>query len=174
MQHQVRSRPVYQDVVNISCQAKHHLFVAQDKMSDALSQLYAQCDSGERMLITVQAPQTPEDALSLTMVGTLPLSTAVYASGDENFLWRVATALTDGGMLAEQVHLLPPTAKTRKVYCCHCSAFTSGVLHSPATCSGCGRLLAVSDHFSRRFGAYRGYQVNAEDPNDIPEPEELN
>ncbi len=174
MQHQVRSRPVYRDVDYLSSQAKHHLFIAQGEMSDALSRLYNQCESGERVSITVQTSQTPEEALTPSMISTLPLSTAVYASGDENFLWRISTALTDGGMLAEQIHLLPPTAKTRKVYCCHCSSFTSEVSHSPVTCSGCGRQLAVTDHFSRRFGAYRGYQVNAEDPNDIPESEELN
>jgi len=61
----------------------------------------------------------------------------------------------------------------RSVYCVHCKAITHNAHTNIQPCSGCGKNLFVRDHFSRRLGAYMGLMVDAEDPGQIPEIEEI-
>ena len=53
----------------------------------------------------------------------------------------------------------------------HCRTITRGVHTNIVSCSGCGRSLFVRDHFSRRLGAYMGFQIDAEVPGEVPAAE---
>jgi hypothetical protein len=61
----------------------------------------------------------------------------------------------------------------RRMQCVHCKGITENVTTQPATCSHCGLLLLVRDHYSRRFAAFQGVCINAEDPNESPPREEV-
>jgi len=168
---EVKSRPVYQPIKkrNPSLQ---HVFIVAGEMPEDMATTYRHCDNTKRTLILVSDSEKAKKTIA-EKASLLSLSATVYVAGDESFIWFVSELLTAKGMLPEQIKLCAPVEQYRTVYCCHCYHFSTGVTHSPATCAGCQRLLAVTDHFSRKSGAYLGYQVNAEDPADIPETQEL-
>jgi hypothetical protein len=72
------------------------------------------------------------------------------------------------GMSSAEIRLYQTGTKARPVFCVHCRAMTRGVRTNLADCSGCGRTLFVRDHFSRRLGAYMGFQIDAEIPGEKP------
>jgi hypothetical protein len=55
----------------------------------------------------------------------------------------------------------------------HCKVITNDIKENIIKCYGCGRMLFIREHFSRRFGAYMGVMANAESPYDLPEIEEI-
>ncbi|MFY0677923.1 MAG: hypothetical protein JXR18_11625 [Neptuniibacter sp.] len=169
---EVKSRPVYQPVEK-SERSKLHLFVVAGEMPAEMSEIFSSCEESECKLITVNDTSEAKQNIQNTLP-SLPLSTTVYVAGSEAFIWFVYERLIAEGMMPEQVKLFTPPEKFRQVFCCHCYHVSDGITQSPAVCGGCERLLVVTDHFARKKGAYLGYQVNAEDPNDIPESEELN
>ncbi len=63
-------------------------------------------------------------------------------------------------------------SKARRVYCVHCKTTNERVTTSICTCRGCGHALLVRDHFSRLLRAYASVCVDAEEPGNIPMPEE--
>ncbi|MBT8163871.1 MULTISPECIES: dimethylamine monooxygenase subunit DmmA family protein [Arthrobacter] len=78
---------------------------------------------------------------------------------------RAAAALAaDCGLLDEEVTLLEALAGPRVIYCPHCH--TTTIMQGDGAeveCQGCATTLAVTDHFSRRMGAYLGYSAYAEE-----------
>lgn len=165
----VRSRPVY-PIVEKNTLSEHHLFIALGDMTRSMSELYQSCCESEKTLALVD---NDIDAALSGKIDNLPMATTVYVAGDEGFVWKVSEYLVSKGILSDQIKRFSPKDKSRQVFCCHCYQVTSKITHSPSQCGGCGRMLTVSDHFSRKYGAYMGYQVNAEDPNDLPVAEEL-
>lgn len=168
---EVTSRPVYQPVVK-SERSTLHLFVVAGEMPLKMSEIFSSCETAECKLITVNDTSEAQQKIR-EVLPTLPLSTTIYVAGSEAFIWFVYEYMISEGMMPEQVKLFTPPEKVRQVFCCHCYQITANITQSPAVCGGCQRLLAVTDHFARKKGAYFGYQVNAEDPNDIPASEEL-
>ena len=77
------------------------------------------------------------------------------------------------GMSSAEIRLYQTGTRARPVFCVHCRAMTRGVRTNLVDCSGCGRTLFVRDHFSRRLGAYMGFQIDAEIPGDKPPVETL-
>ena len=57
--------------------------------------------------------------------------------------------------------------------CVHCKLTADAVTTSMYECEGCGNLLFVRDHYSRRLAAFQGVCVNAEDPTERPVAEDL-
>ena len=57
----------------------------------------------------------------------------------------------------------------RRVQCVHCKGMIENVTTNPVTCTHCGLLLLVRDHYSRRLAAFQGVCINAEDPDEKPE-----
>ncbi len=168
---EVKSRPVYQTVEK-NDRSSMHIFVVAGEMPQAMSEILDSCDESECSVISVNDTSEAKQNVS-KLLPTLPLSTSVYVAGTEAFMWYVSELFTSAGMMPEQVQLFAPVEKSRQVFCCHCYHITSGVTESPAECGGCGRVLVVTDHFARKHGAYFAYQVNAEDPTDVPAAEEL-
>lgn len=167
----IKSRPLYGPVA-IRPKARRHLFVGVSEELDALFDSLPEeqrerigCEQGK---LTADVQARLEAAFS-----ELPLAAAVYVAGEEAFIWDVRNLALAAGLADEQVQLCQPTSNERRLFCTHCYEITEGVTHSPQTCSGCGRLLLVRDHYSKLHGAYVGVQINAEDPADIPETEEL-
>ncbi len=97
----------------------------------------------------------------------------LYAVGAEGFLWEVRTAAIAVGMGGGEVQLNQVGSQARRVFCNHCRTITEGVTTNIVECAGCGAHLFVRDHFSRRLNAFAGFQVDAEEPGDIPEIEEI-
>ena len=170
VEERVSSRPVYLPVEKHH-QAQWHVFVCSGDMPAAMTAVYAQCAAVERQLIQTADAIGAKSQIA-DLAPNLPLSTSVYVAGDEAFIWQVSEAFTDAGLLAEQIQLIEPQQGGRSVFCCHCYHVTDQVTHSPAVCGGCQRL-AITGHFSRKNSSYFGFQINAEDPNDIPATEEL-
>lgn len=170
----IESRPVYQPVEK-SEQALLHLFVFQNEMPQAMTTVFNQIGDNPQLDKTSLSVKDSADAQqALTpLLATMPLASTVYLAGDEAFIWQTASQLKTAGLQFEQIKLFEPEVKTRQVFCCHCYHITPDVQHSPTTCGGCQRPLAVTDHFSRQHGAYFAYQANAEDPNDLPDVKEL-
>ncbi|MBM94971.1 MAG: hypothetical protein CMI09_03860 [Oceanospirillaceae bacterium] len=162
----VKSRPDYPPVA-IDARASHQVFIAEDNEQTSLTALSEQCQTGEKLSIVADAESLP------VSLAELPLSTALYVSGSEGYLWDIHNRLTEMGFGVDKIHLLAPASAARRLFCTHCYTTMEGVAHTPYTCTGCGRPLLVRDHFSRILGAYVGVQINAEDPADLPATESL-
>lgn len=118
------------------------------------------------------APHALPEYLAEQLRG-LPAPTQFYLFGRESFIWRVYAMLETLHVPRAQCAVECCGPLERDVFCVHCRHTTSEVSHSPVQCGGCGRLLHVYDHFSRRLGCYMGFQVNAECESDIPAREAL-
>ncbi len=96
--------------------------------------------------------------LRLYAAGTEPLIGSVVQAGGEHFVDPLSIRTEHRGSLK------------RRVQCVHCKGFTEDVTTNPVTCARCGLLLLVRDHYSRRLAAFQGVCINAEAPNERPEP----
>ncbi|MBS99891.1 MAG: hypothetical protein CMI01_14590 [Oceanospirillaceae bacterium] len=175
----IKSRPTYTEV-SLRPNAQKHLFVSTAQSLSKIRSLYDEAPKGEKALYLFGKPEVTglgTECGSLSelevVINALPLASAVYVAGDEGFLWDVHNLAEKAGLASEQIQLLAPESNKRRLFCTHCYAITEEVTYSPHACSGCGRLLLVRDHYSKLHGAYVGVQINAEDPADIPETEEL-
>ena len=63
-------------------------------------------------------------------------------------------------------------SQARRMQSVQCKGITENVTTQPATCSHCGLLLLVRDHYSRRLAAFQGVCINAEDRSESPPIEE--
>lgn len=181
--YEVKSRPVYPPV-SVNPLSSFHVFVAEHNGLSMLEPLFEACANGRKLMLVVSA-EAPNNSLyqrvEASNISNLlkevltgaPVTSTVYVAGSESFLWDTRKAARDAGLSGEQVLLCEPVVKHRRLFCTHCHGITEAVTHSPCSCSHCGRILLVRDHFSRLHGAYVGVQINAEDPADIPATEEL-
>ncbi len=85
----------------------------------------------------------------------------IYAAGNIQFLSDVVKVTDGAGLCVEEVFMGPPTFPARRVMCIHCDTMHDNVSHDELTCHGCGGLLSVRPHFSRRIGAYMGVSETA-------------
>ncbi|MEO9338715.1 dimethylamine monooxygenase subunit DmmA family protein [Mesorhizobium sp. SB112] len=97
----------------------------------------------------------------------------VYLAGTEGLIGQVMQAALEAGIDHTSIQAEQRGSLARRVQCVHCKGITENVTTQPATCSHCGLLLLVRDHYSRRLAAFQGVCINAEDPSDIPATEEL-
>lgn len=96
--------------------------------------------------------------LRLYAAGTEPLIGSVVQAGIDNFIDPLSVRTEHRGSLK------------RRVQCVHCKGMTENVTTNPVTCAQCGLLLMVRDHYSRRLAAFQGVCINAEAPQERPEP----
>nr|WP_275943722.1 dimethylamine monooxygenase subunit DmmA family protein [Gluconacetobacter tumulisoli] len=85
----------------------------------------------------------------------------LYAAGDDTFLSAVALTGDAAGMTGEEMYLAPPVQGGRRVICIHCSTMHDDVADEGLSCAGCGAVLSVRSHYSRRIGAYMGVAESA-------------
>ncbi|MCB5162833.1 dimethylamine monooxygenase subunit DmmA family protein [Marinomonas algarum] len=187
----VVSRPIYDQVKSVVPLSDNNLFICEGSVSEQQQSMYLHSECPKKSLVCIisdhQNIQTESAADSLVkcqkmggFIDSLPqklsfmtLSSRAYLEGSEGFLWRIYRVLLELGMDPQQIIMQPPVTNNRDIFCPHCFTITEGVNKTVSECRQCERLLYVSDHFSKRHGAYFSYQVNAEDPNDIPEIKEL-
>lgn len=187
----VTSRPVYSPILIVDSCSDNDVFICENFISEQMQSLYLQSECPIKTAICITSDDTdvagddfsekPIKCQQIShfvdnlpsFVRSMTIRTRVYLEGSEPFMWHIYGLLLKQGMVAEQIKMQPPTSKKRNVFCTHCFTLTDGVITTVASCSGCGRLLHVSDHFSKRHAAYFCYQVNAEDPNDVPQVQEL-
>ena len=107
------------------------------------------------------------------LLGGATMGTRLYAAGSEGFVGRVVRLGMEHGIDHRSVLTEHSGSLARRVQCVHCKQFAEHVTVSVFPCAGCGTLLLVRDHWSRRLAAFQGVCVNAEDPTERPAPEEL-
>ncbi|MFT6874529.1 MAG: hypothetical protein ACJAZF_000634 [Granulosicoccus sp.] len=193
----ILSRPRYGVLTPV--EANYHLFVADDSGGDAIiafAQLvpdnffdnaeiiYVVSDPAKQVntLESLAALKSPRLYTGPTLEAALPrmsasldrmrMGTQVYISGSESLLGLATMTAMEAGLDYQALQTEHRGSLARRVQCVHCKGITSDVTTQPAECKHCGLLLLVRDHYSRRFAAFQGVNINAEDPTDIPEKEE--
>ena len=97
----------------------------------------------------------------------------IYIAGSEQLLNVTVMTAMEAGYDHRSLQTQQHGSLARRVQCVHCKGITPNVTTQPVSCSHCGLLLLVRDHYSRRVAAFQGVNINAEDPMDIPEKEEV-
>jgi hypothetical protein len=187
----IKSRPVYTTLTPRP--GREHLVVAQGDGAVAVADLLAGADdvfrSRVRLVyvpapdaVPVELPVEPEarvptsDAAARVLSGLLAdarMGTQVYLAGTEDFIGRTMQAALDAGIDHQAIQAEHRGSLERRVQCVHCKAITEHVRTQPVACSGCGLMLLVRDHYSRRIGAFQGVCIDAEEPGAAPKPEEV-
>lgn len=97
------------------------------------------------------------------------MGTRVYAAGSEPLIGSAVQRAMRFGIDHLSVRTEHRGSLKRRVQCVHCKGLTENVTASPAKCAHCGVMLAVRDHYSRRYAAFIGVCVDAEVPGELPE-----
>jgi predicted RNA-binding Zn-ribbon protein involved in translation (DUF1610 family) len=97
----------------------------------------------------------------------------LYALGSEAFMWDVHYIAEQAGLSSAEMRFTRLGPFKRRVYCTHCRAMLEDIAQDHAACPGCGAVLFVRDHFSRRLRAFMGVKADAESPGELPAPAEL-
>lgn len=192
----IKSRPVYG---TLSPRAgKNHLFVADAEGASAILDFARQAPegffanahimfipgrTGERFQSELKALKPAQYYEGPSVAAALPrlrqtLATAhmglrIYLAGTEGLIGQAMQAALEAGIDHASIQTEHRGSLARRVQCVHCKGITEDVTTQPATCSHCGLLLLVRDHYSRRIAAFQGVCINAEDPTDIPQKEEI-
>lgn len=184
MAREFYSKPRYQELSLIAARP-YHVVITDDWGWETASALYESAGSKGLFLLVTDTKTEAEnseairlgndqltDYLAETLSG-LPPGTQFYLFGREQFLWPLHTRLIELHVPRSRCALQHCGPIDRDVFCIHCQHTMQGISQTPVICSGCGRLLHVYDHFSKRLGSYMGFQVNAECETEIPEQEAL-
>lgn len=192
----IKSRPVYPGLRAIPSARRNFVAVDGDGTQAVLRMLVeAPPDFGGRTHVlyagdggaaeTEQLRALGIDALDLAtdaeqvlsrlnaLLNDATMGTRLYAAGSEGFVGRVVRLAIDHGIDHKSVLTEHSGTLARRVQCVHCKYFTERVTVSILECDGCGTLLFVRDHYSRRLAAFQGVCVNAENPTDHPAAEVL-
>lgn len=97
----------------------------------------------------------------------------VYLAGTEGLMGQAQNEAMQAGIPHTAIQTEHRGSVARRMQCVHCKGITEDVMHDPFQCAHCGLHLFVRDHYSRRLAAYQGVCIDAEDPGNIPEPQEL-
>jgi hypothetical protein len=94
----------------------------------------------------------------------------LYICGSDAFVRRFQALAFEFGAVPAEIATVTIGEEIR-VWCTHCKAITEAPASNLVDCYNCGRALLVYHHFSRRHGAYMGFQADAEVPGALPETE---
>ena len=100
------------------------------------------------------------------------MGTQLYLAGTEVLIGRAMQVALDAGVDHSAIQAEHRGSLARRVQCVHCKGITEDVRTQPVRCASCGLMLLVRDHYSRRYGAFMGVNIDAEDPGDVPPIEE--
>jgi dimethylamine monooxygenase subunit C len=191
----IKSRPVY-GALAPDPTGRHHIVVGEGPGVQATERLLA--DTGfpdhPREVLVVPDPTwggTGLAALSVrghpeilpdipallrhldALLGRCRMGTRLYAAGSESFLGAVAKIASRHGLLADECQAEHVGSAARRVHCTHCRHVNEHVTTNLVACAGCGRMLLVRDHYSRRLAAFMGVQADAEQPGATPTLQEV-
>lgn len=97
----------------------------------------------------------------------------VYLTGTEGLMGQAQNEAMEAGIPHTSIQTEHRGSVARRMQCVHCKGITEDVMTDPFQCAHCGLNLFVRDHYSRRLAAYQGVCIDAEDPGNVPEPQEL-
>jgi dimethylamine monooxygenase subunit C len=183
----ISSRPVYYPLLPDTAASSHLLLIETEALKDGqiayLAKTFGPVSQQLQVLVTGDNVSLPDATSFASLESTLlaldhaleqaNMGQRVYALGSEPYLWSIYNAALNRGLDRLQVHLCHSGSLKRRVWCTHCHAFTENVTTNIVTCSHCARPLLVREHFSRRFGAFMGVQIDAEVPGEVPAIEEV-
>jgi len=109
---------------------------------------------------------TPEALAALrSALGRSHVGVRLVLAGPTADVRAAAAAAAECGLQQEEITLLHDETAPRVIYCPHCRATTKTVRAAgeEVDCQECGTVLATTDHFSRRLGAYLGYSAHVEE-----------
>ncbi|MER9078028.1 dimethylamine monooxygenase subunit DmmA family protein [Mesorhizobium sp. M0895] len=188
------SRPVYG---TLSPQpGKHHLFIADAEGALAIADLAAKAPAdffGAHIIFipgrdskyadVLEALKPAQFYLGHSFASALPrlkqtlanahMGLRLYLAGTEGLIGQAMQAALEAGIDHTSIQTEHRGSLARRMQCVHCKGITENVTTQPATCSHCGLLLLVRDHYSRRLAAFQGVCINAEDRSEIPPTEEV-
>jgi predicted RNA-binding Zn-ribbon protein involved in translation (DUF1610 family) len=170
MQSGIKSRPVYHKL-RLDASGFRHLAVS-DHDPFPFAVFETSPDGVELWTVSSQSAEFPDAATVLAKLqARLERETAgfrLYAVGTEGFIWDAVNVARRAGMAADEVFVAHAGSLRRRVYCTHCKAMIEGVTTNLVPCPGCGAMLFVRDHFSRRLAAFMGIRADAEEPGVLP------
>lgn len=196
VQPSIKSRPVYG---TLSPQpGTDHLFIADAEGAEAILDLakaapdsfFAAAEivfipraSGDRYVAALQAlkPARFYDGPSIGAAlprlrqtfATAHMGLRLYLAGTEGLIGQAMQAALEAGIDHSSIQTEHRGSLARRVQCVHCKGVTEDVTTQPVTCSHCGLLLLVRDHYSRRLAAFQGVCINAEDQSEKVPLEEV-
>ncbi len=91
----------------------------------------------------------------------------LHLAGSDAIVRRMSAIGLEEGLLAEEIGV-DAAQPAFRVFCVHCRTLTEPVGETLVRCAGCGRTLTVYHHFSRRKGAFMGFQADAELAGELP------
>lgn len=183
----ISSRPVYYPLLPDAAASGHLLLVESAALKEGqiayLAKTFGSVRQSLQVLVTGHEVKLPGASHFATLEPTLlaldqaleqaGMGQRVYALGSEPYLWSIYNAALNRGLDRLQVHLCHSGSLKRRVWCTHCHGLTENVSTNIVSCAHCARQLLVRDHFSRRFGAFMGVQIDAEVPGQLPAIEEV-
>ena len=101
------------------------------------------------------------------------MGTRLYLAGTEMLIGRAMQVALEAGVDHSAIQAEHRGSLARRVQCVHCKGITEEVRTQPVRCASCGLMLLVRDHYSRRYGAFMGVNVDAEEPGVVPPAAEL-
>lgn len=189
------SRPAYG---TLSPQpGNHHLFIADAEGALAITDMVARAPAGffagahiifipgpdGQHLATLEALKPAQFYLGHSFASALPrlkqtlanahMGLRLYLAGTEGLIGQAMQVALEAGIDHTSIQTEHRGSLARRMQCVHCKGITENVTTQPATCSHCGLLLLVRDHYSRRLAAFQGVCINAEDRSEIPPMEEI-
>jgi hypothetical protein len=167
IQPTIKSRPVYG---TLSPQpGRDHLFVADAEGAEAILDLAKSVPGGFFAgAEIVYIPRSTGDRYLAAHMGL-----RLYLSGTEGLIGQAMQAALEAGIDHSSIQTEHRGSLARRVQCVHCKGVTEDVTTQPVTCSHCGLLLLVRDHYSRRLAAFQGVCINAEDQSEQVPVEEV-
>ena len=196
IQPTIKSRPVYGTLTPQP--GKDHLFIADAEGAEAILDLakaapegffddaeivFIPRTTGDKYLAALQAlkPARFYDGPSIHAAlprlkqtfATAHMGLRLYLSGTEGLIGQAMQAALEAGIDHSSIQTEHRGSLARRVQCVHCKGVTEDVTTQPVTCSHCGLLLLVRDHYSRRLAAFQGVCINAEDQSEKVPIEEV-
>ena len=155
----MKSKPIYA-ALRLDPTARKHLFVTQGPNGQkAACRALAADSSADAILLTLDDPALDDSAEYAALGAALAkatLDTAFYVAGPEKFLWQITGRLRQAGAESRRIQRELAGSDARRVYCVHCRAMNEEVTTTLHSCTACGLVLTVRDHFSRPLSAYMG------------------
>lgn len=178
------SKPDYQALSAVNNRS-YHFFITDEAGKDRAEKLLKEISASSQCVLVTDAKNVmlkgrtelvPFESLHEYLskqLTDIPAGSQFYLFGKESFIWQVQSML-------RQMHVADSlcTAERcgpieRDVFCVHCRQISRAVQYDQVSCSGCGSLLFVYDHFSKHHACYMGFKINAECEDEIPEAKVL-
>jgi hypothetical protein len=133
-----------------------HLLARSSSGHAALLRVFEQARSfPTRLLYSADEPQSVLDELRQSLSEST-MGLRLYLAGPETFLAKAMQIAEEFGFSKDEVYREATDFQDRRVFCLHCRYYNERAAAPFHRCDGCGRMLEVRDHFSRRLACYFG------------------